>query len=411
MIEQFFTFPKVVNRKRFGPLGPYNDSYAALLSEQGYARSSARYRILLVEKLSKWLHRRQLGVKDLDEEITAQFLTYRRRSHSVHKGDVSTLRLLIEHLRESGVIASPAPEIDDSELGHIERDFGQYLTHERRVEQVTMNSYLYLVRHFLIDHFGKGRIVLNELCPQDVNRFILRYVRTASVGRAKLMVTVLRSFFRYLQLRGEIVVNLAAAVPTVANWRLATVPKWIPSEQVEHLLKSCDQSTKTGQRNYAILLLLARLGLRSADIVAMSLDDIDWEAGELTVRGKGSHQDRLPLPQDVGEALVNYLHERPHCSTRRLFVRMKAPLRGFLGSSAIYSLVQRAFDRAGLKPVQRGPYILRHSLATEMLRKGASLNEIGEILRHRHPETTQIYAKVDLNALRKLAKPWPGGES
>ncbi|MFQ5799294.1 MAG: site-specific integrase [Bacteroidota bacterium] len=411
MIEHFFTLPKVVRRKRFGPLGSYNDSYATLLSEQGYARNSARYRILLVEKLSKWLHRRQLGVKDLDEQITAEFLKYRRRSHSVRRGDAPALRLLLEHLRESGLIASPAPEIDDSELGSIERDFGQYLKHERRVGQLTLNNYLSLARHFLIDHFGKGRIVLNELCPKDVNKFILRYVRTASVTSAKLMVTALRTFFRYLQLRGEIAINLAAAVPTVPNWRFATVPKWIPSEQVERLLKSCDRSTKTGQRNYAILLLLARLGLRSADIVAMSLDDINWEAGELNVRGKGSHQDRLPLPHDVGEALVNYLHGRPHCSTRRVFVRMKAPLRGFLGSSAIYSLVRRAFDRAGLKPVQRGPCILRHSLATEMLRKGASLNEIGEILRHRHPETTQIYAKVDLNALRKLAEPWPGGAS
>lgn len=411
MIEQFFTLPKVMKRKHFGPLGPHIDSYAALLSARGYAKSSARYRILLVEKLSRWLHRRQFGVNDLDEQITSQFLKYRRRSHSLRNGDATTLQLLIEHLRETCVIPSPASQVDDSELDYIESDFGQYLTHERRVKQLTMNNYLYLVRHFLIDHFGKGRIVLNELCPKDINRFILGYVRTASVGRAKLMVTALRTFFRYLQLRGEIVVNLAAAVPTVANWRLATVPKWIPSEQVERLLKSCDRSTKTGQRDYAVLLLLARLGLRSADIVAMSLEDIDWEAGELKVRGKGSHQDRLPLPQDVGEALVSYLHGRPYCSTRRIFVRMKAPLRAFLGSSTIYSLVRRAFDRAGLKPVQRGPYILRHSLATEMLRKGASLSEIGEILRHRHPETTQIYAKVDLNALRKLAEPWPGGES
>jgi site-specific recombinase XerD len=225
------------------------------------------------------------------------------------------------------------------------------------------------------------------------------------------MVTALRSFFRFVRMRGDISTDLAAVVPSVASWRFATLPKWIPPEHVEHLLSSCDQSTITGQRNYTILLLLARLGLRSGEVVNMSLDDIDWEAGEIKIGGKSRRQDRLPLPKDVGEALAMYLrHGRPRCSTRRVFIRMRAPLRGFVDSSAIYSMVRRAFDHAGIHPSQKGPHILRHSLATNMLRKGASLGEIGEILRHRDLSTTQIYAKVDLEALRRIAQPWPGGE-
>jgi site-specific recombinase XerD len=319
--------------------------------------------------------------------------------------------LLIEHLRQSGVIPAPTPEVDESELGLVERSYANYLTLERRLSQASLVNYLPLVRRFLEERFGSHPIFLREIDHTDISHFVLRHVNSLSRGRAKLMVTALRSFFRFLHLRGEISTDLAAVVPTVANWRFATVPKWIPPEQVERLLKSCDQSTTTGQRNYAILLLLARLGLRSGEIVNLTLDDINWEAGEIRVGGKSCRQDRLPLPKDVGEALASYLrHGRPRCSTRRVFVRLRAPLRGFVGSSAIYSMVRRAFDRAGIHPAQKGPHILRHSLATNMLRKGASLAEIGEILRHRDLSTTQIYAKVDLAALRRIAQPWLGGE-
>jgi site-specific recombinase XerD len=314
-------------------------------------------------------------------------------------------------LQQSGVIPTPTPDVDDSELGRIERDFTNYLTHERRLSQASLANYLPAIRRFLKECFGTRPILLGEIDHTDISRFVLRQTYNLSRGRVKLMVTALRSFFRFVRMRGDISTDLAAVVPTVANWRFATLPKWISPEHVEHLLSSCDQSTITGQRNYTILLLLARLGLRSGEVVNMSLDDIDWEAGEIKIGGKSRRQDRLPLPKDVGEALAMYLrYGRPRCLTRRVFIRMRAPLRGFVDSSAIYSMVRRAFDRAGLHPSQKGPHILRHSLATNMLRKGASLGEIGEILRHRDLSTTQIYAKVDLEALRRIAQPWPGGE-
>jgi len=197
-------------------------------------------------------------------------------------------------------------------------------------------------------------------------------------------------------------------VPRVADWRLATLPKSITSDQVERLLEACDRRNAVGRRDYAILLMLARLGLRAGEIVAMDLEDLDWDTGELVVRGKGGRRDRLPLPRDVGAAVAAYLRlGRPTCSTRRVFIRMRAPLRGFANSIAICTIVERALTRAELDPPRKGAHLLRHTLACTMLRGGASLAEIGEILRHRSPDTTAIYAKVDVTALRALAPAWP----
>ena len=223
------------------------------------------------------------------------------------------------------------------------------------------------------------------------------------------MLTALRAFFRFLRLRGETTVDLASSVLSVADWRRARVPQWIPAAQVKQILRHCDQQTVVGQRDYTIVLLLARLGLRAGEVVGMTLDDIDWDAGDLVVRGKGGRQERMPLPRDVGKALATYVrHGRPACASRRVFICAKAPRQGFTSSVAVCTIVRRALMRAGLHPPSQGAHLLRHSLATEMLRRGASLAEIGEILRHRHPDTTAIYAKVDFKALRAIAPPWPG---
>lgn len=404
-------FQITLERAHLGPLGRYVDSFAEWLSQQGYAAYTLKYRIRLTGALSRFMHQQGLAESELDEKTTVAFLQCRGIDRRIHRNDVPTLRCLMEHLRQSGVILPAAPVIDESEMSSITGDFAEYLTRERRLSKVTLTNYIPTVRLLLEDCFGAGPARLEEITPSDISRFVLRHTPAFSRARAKLTATALRSFFRFLRLRGDITVDLAAAVPTVANWRLATLPKWIPPDEVEQLMESCDQRTAAGRRNFVILLLLARLGLRSAEVVALTLDDIDWEAGEISIRGKSRRSDRLPLPHDVGEALATYLrYGRPRCSTRQVFIRMKAPYRGFLGSAAVYSLVKRAFDRAGLAPVQKGPHLLRHSLATTMLRNGASLGEIGEILRHRELATTQIYAKVDLGSLRTIAQAWPGGE-
>lgn len=412
MVDQFFTAPAVLRRLYLGPLSSYLDKFAVLLSQQGYARSTVRDRIRLVADLSRWLDRRQLDIDDLDERIVGKFLKRRRRQKCVRRGYNAALRLLLEQMRNDGVIPRSTAQMPESDIDRIEHLFARYLAQERGLSRATLLNYLPPTRHFLSERFGTGSIQLDKLRPSDITSFILRHAKTLSPCCAKLMVTALRSFLRFLYLRGDITIDLAASVPTVADWRLSTLPKSLQPEEVERLLENCNQTTPAGKRDYTVLLLLARLGLRTGEVVAMTLDDINWEAGELTVRGKGSRQDVLPIPQDVGEALATYLrYGRPRCSMRQVFIRTKAPHQGFSSSVAICDIVRRALARADLHPARKGAHLLRHSLATEMLRKGASLAEIGEVLRHRLPTTTEIYTKVDLVALRKLAQPWPGGEA
>ena len=224
------------------------------------------------------------------------------------------------------------------------------------------------------------------------------------------MTTALRSFLRYVRYRGEVPLDLAAAVPVVANWSMTSIPRAIPADQVRRLLASISRRTATGRRDYAILLLLARLGLRSSEVAFLELEDIDWHAGRMRIRGEGGRRVELPVLAEVGDAIAAYLrHGRPPSTSRRVFLRARAPIRGFLGPSAIGSIVRHALQRAGIQAPTTGAHQFRHGLATQMLRHGASLSEIGDVLGHRSPETTKIYTKVDLDALRPLALPWPGG--
>ena len=409
MTDHFFPDPAVSERLHVGPLSVYINSFARLLKEQGYARRTAEEKIRIVADLSRWLDRRQLRIKDLDEEKISEFLLCRAHQGRTLREERPTLRDLLKDLRRVGTI--PAPPVDDSALYAIENSFARYLTQERGLTQATLDTYLQIARRFVSERFGPGAILLSELIPQDITRFILRNAHTISPRRTQLMVTALRSFLGFLYQRGQTATDLARSLPAVANWRLSGLPKFLRPEEVERLLQGCDQSSPPGQRDYAVLLLLARLGLRAGEVVHMVLDDIDWETGELIVRGKSAREDRLPLPQDVGEALAAYLcHGRPRCSSRRVFIRMRAPHQGFSSSVAICNIVRRALARARLHPVRKGAHLLRHSLATQMIRQGACLAEIGEILRHQLPSTTEIYAKVDLVALSALAQPWPGGE-
>ena len=288
------------------------------------------------------------------------------------------------------------PARQESALDVFVQAFDDYLTSTRGLARITRDHYLPLVRRFLQERFGTGPLVFQALNLHDGTQFLLRQAATVSPRHAQLIVSALRTFCRFLVQRGDLSADLAAAIPAVAAWRLATVPKAMPPAQVTQLLQSCNQNHPTGQRDYTIVLLMARLGLRPGEVVAMTLEDLDWEEGTLLVRGKGGRHDRLPLPQDVGQALVTYLSAvRPRCAPRRVFLRMKAPQGGFANSVAICTIVRRALERAGLEPPCKGAHILRHSLATNLLHAGASMGEISDVLRHRRPQTTEIYAKVD----------------
>ena len=392
-----------------GSLAAHLDKFAEFLVGEGYVSQTIKAKYALAADLSHWLKQRGVPPAKLDEARLTQFHAHRRGSR--RRGDVSTGHQLLELLRRLGVVPAAPQKVDQTALGRLTRDYERFLSSERGLAPATLISYLPIVRRFLTAHFGNKALRLQDLQPQDLHRFILRQVPSGSRTYSKLMVTALRSFLRFLCQRGSIKTDLASALFGVAHWRLSHLPKSLPPDQVERLLRCCDRSTASRQRDYAILLLLARLGLRGGEVLAMTLDDLDWERGEILVRGKGQRLERLPLPEDVGTALVHYLCQvRPTCSTRKVFIRLKAPRRG-LRQTSICCVVRRALQRAGLNPDFKGAHLLRHSLATKMLGRGASLGEIGQLLRHRQPTTTQIYAKVDIKALRGIALPWMGGAS
>jgi len=248
------------------------------------------------------------------------------------------------------------------------------------------------------------------LQPADVSTFVIATARQHGRERARELVSALRTFLRWLEVRGDIDGALAAAVPTVATWRLRDLPPVLTRAEVRSVLRTCDRRTTMGRRDYAMLLLLARLGLRAREVVSLRLEDVDWRGGILNLLRKGGHADQLPMPPGVGTALASYVcHGRPSCHERRLFLCMDAPHRGLGHSSTVSSIVAAALSRAGLAPARRGAHLLRHTLASSLLRRGTPLSEISQLLGHRAPASTEVYARVDLASLETVAQPWPGG--
>ena len=405
-----FKFPRVVRRHHEGPLGIHVDAYEALLREQGYSRGSTYVHLHIVADFSRWLRRRRLDAGDVDECTVERYLQSRQRFVDTYRGASFVPYKFLGMLRDRRIVTHKTVPIVVDPREIVVDAFRQYLSQERGLSVSTQCNYTRFAHQFLRERFGRGSLELSALSATDVTGFIRRHAHERSARSAQHIVGSLRAFLRYLRYRGEITTDLAACVPTVANWSLSTLPKVLQPGQVQQVLDHCDRHSALGLRNYAILVLLARLGLRACEIVAMTLDDIDWEGAHLMVRGKGGQRAQMPLSAEVGHAIAAYLRKgRPRCTSRRLFIREHAPRVGFASSCAVSTLVQRALADAGVDSPHTGAYVFRHSLATEMLRQGASLGEIGQLLRHAHPDTTQIYAKVDVCALRPLALRWPGG--
>jgi site-specific recombinase XerD len=385
------------------------DVYAAELHAEGYARQSARVQIRLVADFSRWLDKQRILAPTITPDHFPAYLRSRARQRRPRRDDRAALRRLCTLLRYQGVI--PAPLVPPpTPAGQLQDTFRHYLRQERALAPATLVYYLSFVGEFLAARFGAGPVDLAGLCASDVTGFVRRRAATLGSKRTHMMTTALRAFLRFARYRGELATDLAACVPAVASWALAPVPRALPPAQVEAVLAACNRQTALGRRDYAILLLLARLGLRAGEVVALTLDDLDWQAGWITVRGKGGHVGRLPLPVAVGEALAAYVqHGRPRTACRQVFLRARAPVAGFQGPGAVGSVVHHTLTRAGIASPRTGAHQFRHSLACQLLRQGASLAEIGALLRHRSPQTTTLYAKVDLAALRPLACPWPGG--
>ncbi len=362
-------------------------------------------RLYQFDQLSRWLERECLDVGELTGERAERFSAARRAAGLVTWVAPQSTALPLGSLRALGVAPAPAPALAWGPLEELLVDYRRYLSVERGLsEHTVLDAYEPAARLFLAGWEAPDGLGLERLSAAEVSSFLARECPRRSVSGARDLVCALRSLLRYLHLVGVIEAPLVWAVPSVADLRDRTLPRGLEPGAVRGLLASCDRRGLVGRRDYAILLLLVRLGLRAGEVAAISLDDLDWRAGELLVRGKGSRQDLLPLPVDVGEAIVSYLRRRPRCGCRALFLRVTAP-RGALDRCTVAWVVRAACDRAGLARV--GAHRLRHTAATEMLRAGASLPEIGQVLRHREQETTAIYAKVDREALRALARAWP----
>jgi site-specific recombinase XerD len=368
--------------------------------------SASRYESAL-GRLSVWLAAEDLEPAGLTDEALERFVAGRRAAGRKAWTSVRGLRPVVDHLRRVGVIPAATP-VADSPVDQVLAAYRQYMRMQRRLAPLTVVSAEGIVRRFLSWRAATGPLDLDRLAPREVNEFVLGEASRLSVGATRAVVGYLRPFLRFLFAAGVTAADLSGAIPGVAGSRLASLPKAVDASTVRALLGSCDRSRPIGMRDFAILTLLARLGLRASEVAAMRLDDIDWRAGELMVRGKGGRIDRLPLPHDVGEALAGYLrHGRPPSASRAVFLRVSAPA-GEMSRNAIVFVPRTASPRAGVAVV--GAHRLRHTAATEMLRSGASLREVGQVLRHQSDAMTSIYAKVDRAALDLVVRPWPGTE-
>jgi len=393
----------------FGPLSPYINAYLAQIKAQGYAVGSIYEQVCALKMLGRWLKRTGRGVRDLDEAVTQYFVRRVLKGGYTKNAGASTLRRLLAMLRRIG--ATPAPKaarLSPSE--QLTCDYERFLFDGRNLAPQSVVHLRLFASRFLSEKFSAGPLHLSKLSAPDVTTFVQQHARQHGSSHAKKLVSAMRSFLRYLHYKGLVKTDLSLVVPKVACWSLSTLPKHLSAAQVRQVLHHCGRSTPLGRRNYAILLLLARLGLRAGEVVRLNLEDIDWENARITVCGKGGIWAQLPLPADVAQAIARYLHrDRPRCTCRRVFIRDHAPIGGFQRSISIAKIVKCALAKAGVVSARKGAHLLRHSLATDMLHRGASLDEIGEVLRHKSPDTTAIYAKVDLRSLQALALPWPGG--
>ena len=391
-----------------GPLEAFAEVFGQELVRQGYTKWTANALMYLMLDVSGWLAANGLGPADFDTGNVESFLVDRRASGRVRRLTPRGLIPLLGYLRGLGVVPASLPVRPVSSAEVLLDRFGVYLVNERGLAARTVAGYRRVAARFLsacsyaVDGDGVGNVT-----AEKVNAFVLAECQARNVGDVSNMVSALRSLLRFLHVVGDVPMSLAASLPAAPNWTGGgAITPVLEVGQVERLLQSCDRGVAAGRRDFAIVTVLYRLGLRANEVASLRVDDVDWRAGELVVVGKGNRHDRLPLPVDVGEAIVDYCKFGRHSGAcRNLFVLVRAPYTA-LSSSTVSCVVARAGERAGLPPVRA--HRLRHSAASEMRRSGAPLFEIGQILRHTHTKTTALYARDDLTAVATVARPWPG---
>jgi site-specific recombinase XerD len=409
-VEEYLRRSRLFQRLKSGPHGYHVERFSARLVEDGLVRHGTWRCLNVVGGLLSWIASRRCVLANLDERMVEQYLRRRAVRQSIQPGDRAALKRWLSVLREEGAIA-PAALQPLTEHDRIFKEFDAYLRIERGLAPKSIVRHLPVIRGFLHEVCPAGDDDLGKIGQEDVIGYIERHARDWSPRTGQAMCWSLRAFLGYLHHRGLNPRALASCVPSMRRWKLATLPTYLSAAQVQKALDGCDRATAMGRRDYAILMMLAKLGLRADEVATLTLDDIDWRASEMLVRAKGRQRARMPIPRDVGVAVVAYLRNgRPKSSCRRLFVRIPAPHVGFASGCAITMIAKAALDRVGIEGcAHRGAHIFRHSLATELLRRGTTLSEIGQLLRHESHDTTRIYAKVDIEALRTLSLPWPGG--
>ncbi len=390
-------------------------SFVELLIRQQFVAAVVYVKAMHAVAFDGWVAQHDVSPAKLRETHIQRFL--RRRRH--HRGLIRPetrrheeydIQQVLDFLRSLGVCAQAIVSSTPSE--DLVAAYARHLRGQQGLASPTIERYATVAQQFLEQRFGAGAVDLRTVVATDIIEFVRRHVIRLQPPALECVVTAMRSFLRYGQYRGDVARELVAAVPAVATWTTTPpLPRAISSDHAQSAIDSCDVGTVIGLRDRAILLILARLGLRAHEVIVLLLEDCDWERGHLRVRSKGGRECLLPMPDDVGRAIAAYLEcGRPLSDDRHLFLRSTAPIRGFMhGSDAIGSIVKYALARAGIDAPHRGSHQFRHALAVRMLRGGASFAEIGEVLRHHSPQTTSIYARVDLDTLRPLALPWPGG--
>jgi len=392
-------------RRKPGRLGPFVEGYRVWLLEAGYTPQTVRAMLKEFGSLGRWMDRADVEIGALTVIAIESFLEDRRAAGRRRVPTLRALRSMRGYLREVGVMATePPPGV--CAVDELVGEYRQWLLADRGLAATTVLRYETLARRFLAARVTPAdELGVAGLDDAVVSRFLLGECGRVSIGSAKGKVAELRSLLRFLHLRGLTPRSLAESVPGVAGWRETTIPPTMPHADIEALLASCDRVTLDGARDYAMLMLLARLGLRSIEIARLRLEDLDWRAGELLVRGKSRRDDRLPIPGDVGSALAEYLALRGPSGSRSVFLTLRAPTRP-IRADLVGDVVQRHCRQAEVPHV--GPHRLRHTLATRMLARGAALADISQVPRHSDLATTAICAKVDLGRLRQVARPWPG---
>jgi site-specific recombinase XerD len=410
MLNRYFQRLSTLERLRTGPAGPFLDGFIEALEDDGFAVGTVRDYCRCIAHFCQWATRRRIATEQWNESTIELWRRHGNRCRRGGKAGGSQgnspgrIRRFFDYLRTRGVDVPPRVEPSGPAEPGILLAFRRWMVDHRGLTESTLWVYARALRP-LLKTLGTDP---NQYDAARLRTAFLQYKDLHGRTRTKAAATALRVFVRFLVAEGRCPAGLEAAIPTVAGWRLSSLPCSLPPDDVERVLAACDISTRDGSRDRAVLLLLARLGLRPGDIVALRLGDIDWHNASLRVSGKGRHEDRLPLTQEVGDALLAYLeHGRPAARTAVLFVHHHAPVRGWSTSRTITGLVGRALRRAGVRGPVRAAYAFRHAVATDMLRQGATLTEIGALLRHRSSETTAIYAKVDVALLKTVAQPWP----